>query len=164
MRREGADYHRRTVCGQHDAGEGLMKTFLGMEVEQLGKVIRLHLDSYIQDVLAEYKAFIKRALRPRKVLMSPELVITNEDCPITLDPRKQKDCRSFIAKVQFAASWIRFDTSFAVSTLARFCASSGPSHSAALHHLMEYLGGFPLCERALADGQPRSLDLPASVG
>ncbi len=40
-----------------------METFLGMEVEQPGKVIRLHLDSYIQEVLTEYKAFIKKALR-----------------------------------------------------------------------------------------------------
>jgi hypothetical protein len=38
---------------------------------------------------------------------------------------------------------INFDTSFAVSTLARFCASAGPSHWAALHHLMEHLEGFP---------------------
>ena len=27
-----------------------METFLGMEVEQPGKVIKLHLDSYIQEV------------------------------------------------------------------------------------------------------------------
>ena len=124
-------------------GGGLMETFLGMEVEQPGKVIRLHLDSYIQEVLTEYKDYIKKALRPKKVPMSPGLVLNNEDCPITPDPRKQKYYRSFIAKLQFAASWIRFDTSFTVSTLARFCASAGPSHWAALHHLMEYLEGFP---------------------
>jgi hypothetical protein len=29
-----------------------------------------------------------------------------------------------VVKLQFAASWIRFDTSFSVSTLARFCASA----------------------------------------
>ncbi len=75
--------------------------------------------------------------------MSPGLVLKNEDCTITPDPRKQKYYRSFIAKLQFAASWIRFDTCFAVSTLARFCASAGPSHWAALHHLMENLEGFP---------------------
>jgi hypothetical protein len=75
--------------------------------------------------------------------MTPGIVLNNEDCPITPDPRKQKYYRSFIAKLQFAASWIRFDISFTVSTLARFCASAGPSHWAALHHLMEYLEGFP---------------------
>ncbi len=42
-----------------------METFLGMEVEQPRKVIRLHLDSYIQDVLTKYKAFFKKALRPK---------------------------------------------------------------------------------------------------
>ena len=34
-------------------GGGLMETFLGMEVEQPGKVIKLHLDSYIQEVLKD---------------------------------------------------------------------------------------------------------------
>jgi hypothetical protein len=33
-------------------GGGLMETFLDMEVEQPDKVIRLHLDSYIQEVLS----------------------------------------------------------------------------------------------------------------
>jgi hypothetical protein len=40
-----------------------METFLGMEVEQPGKVIKLHLDTYIQEVLAEYKENIKKTLR-----------------------------------------------------------------------------------------------------
>ncbi len=65
-----------------------------MEVEQPGKVIRLHLDSYIQEVLAEHKAYIKKALRTKEVPMYPALVLTNEDCSITPDPRKQKYYRS----------------------------------------------------------------------
>ncbi len=39
--------------------------------------------------------------------------------------------------------WIRFDVSFSVWTLARFCASAGPSHWAALQHLIEHLEGSP---------------------
>ncbi len=124
-------------------GGGLTETFLGMEVEQPGKVIKLHHDSYIQEVLTEYKENIKRSLRPKRVQMSPGLVLDNDDCPVTPDPRKQKHCRSFVAKLQFAASWIRFDLSYAASTLDRFCGSAGPSQLAALHHLMEYLEGFP---------------------
>jgi hypothetical protein len=124
-------------------GGGLMETFLGMEVEQPGKVIKLHLDSYIQEVLKDYKEYIKKSLRPKRVPMSPGLVLDNEDCPDLPDPRKQKYYRSFVAKLQFAASWIRFDIAFSVSSLARFCASAGPSHWAALHHMMEYLEGFP---------------------
>ena len=124
-------------------GGGLMETFLGMEVEQPGKVIRMHLDTYIQTVLDEYKEYIKKALRTKRVPMSPGIVLNNEDCPDLPDPRKQKYFRSFIAKLQFAASWVRFDISYTVSSLARFCAYAGPSHWAALHHLMEYLAGFP---------------------
>jgi hypothetical protein len=62
-------------------------------------VIMLHLDSYIQEVLTEYKAYIKKALRPKRVPMSPGIVLNNEDCPVTPDPRKQKYYRSFIAKL-----------------------------------------------------------------
>jgi hypothetical protein len=47
-------------------GGGLMETFLGMEVEQPGKVISLHLDSHVQEVLTECKAYIKKALRPMR--------------------------------------------------------------------------------------------------
>ena len=36
-------------------GGGLMETFLGIEVKQPCKVIMLHLDSYIQEVLKDYK-------------------------------------------------------------------------------------------------------------
>ncbi len=58
-----------------------METFLGMEVEQPGKVIKLHLDSYIQEVLKDCKEYIKESLRPKRVLMSPGLVLDNTDCP-----------------------------------------------------------------------------------
>jgi hypothetical protein len=79
-------------------GGGLMETFLGMEVEQPGKVIKLHLDSYIQEVLKDYKEYVKKSLRPKRVPMSPGLVLDNEDCPDPPDPRKQKFYRSFTAK------------------------------------------------------------------
>jgi hypothetical protein len=46
---------------------------------------------------------------------------------------------AIIAEVQFAATCVRFDFSFAVARLARFCASEGISHWATLHHVMEYL-------------------------
>ncbi len=126
-------------------GGGVMEPFLGMEVEQPGKVIKLHLDhdSYVQKVLAKYKAYIKKAFRQKRAPMTPGIVLTNENCPILSDPHKQKYYRSFIAKLQFAASWIRFVTLFTVSTLDRFCASAGPSHWEALHHLMEYHEAFP---------------------
>jgi hypothetical protein len=42
-------------------GRGLIETFLGMEVEQPCRVIRLHLDSYIQEILTEFKVYIKKA-------------------------------------------------------------------------------------------------------
>ncbi len=57
-------------------GGGLMESFIGMGMEQLGKVIRLHLDKYIQYVLDEFQEFIKKSLRSKR--------------PTIPDPRKQK--------------------------------------------------------------------------
>ncbi len=124
-------------------GGGLMKTLLEMEVEQSGNTIKLHLDCYIQQVLAEYKAYIKKVLRPKKVPISPGVILNPEDVPELPDQRKQKYYRSFVAKLQFAATWVCIDIEFTVSQLARFCASAGVLQWAALHHLMEYLEGNP---------------------
>jgi hypothetical protein len=115
-------------------GGGFMKTFLGMEIEQSNRSIKLHLDHYVREMLNEYKTYIKKSLRPKRVPFSPGVVLRPEDSPTLPDPSKQKFYRSFVAKLQFAASWIRFDISFAVSQLARFCASAGSTHWAALHH------------------------------
>ena len=71
--------------------------------------------------------------------ISPGVAFKAKDVPELPDPLKQKYYRSFVAKLQFAATWIRSDISFAVSQLARFCTSAGTAQWAALHHLMEYL-------------------------
>ena len=47
-------------------GGGKMETFLGMAVEQKNKSIKIHLESYIKDVLTEYSAYIKKSLRLRR--------------------------------------------------------------------------------------------------
>jgi hypothetical protein len=84
---------RRRVSGRLElyqkdfeiTGGSFMETFLGMEVEQLGKAMKLHLDSCIQSLLAEYKEFLKKSLRPKRVPMSPGLELNNEDCQTFLD-------------------------------------------------------------------------------
>jgi hypothetical protein len=93
--------------------------------------------------LDEYKAFRTKSLLPKLVPIQPGLLLVKDDCPILPDPRKQKFYRSFIAKLQFAATWIHFNISFSVAQLARFCASPGKIHCAALHHLMVYLEAHP---------------------
>ncbi len=84
-----------------------------------------------------------KAIRHKKVPIAPNVVLKPGDTPDLPDSRKQKFYSSFVAKLQFAATWVRFDIAFAVSQLARFCASAGSSHWSALHHLMEYLAGTP---------------------
>ncbi len=48
-----------------------------------------------------------------------------------------------MTKLQFSASWIRFDIFFVVSQRVLFLSSAGTTLWAALHHLMEYLERFP---------------------
>jgi hypothetical protein len=71
-------------------GGGLMETFLGMQVEQSKKAISLHLDNYIRELLDEYKAYATKSLRPKLTPIQPGLVLSQEDCPIVPDARKQK--------------------------------------------------------------------------
>ena len=121
-----------------------MKTFLGMQVEQSALSIKIHLDHYIKEVVAEHAEYIRKAIRPKKVQVALNVVLRPEDTPDHLpDPSKQKFYHSFVAKLQLEATWLRFNIAFAVSQLARFWASAGSSHWAALHHLMEYLAGTP---------------------
>jgi hypothetical protein len=112
-----------------------------MEIEQDKKTIKLHLDHYVHEMLTEYKDYIKESIDPSVFVfpISPGVIL----CPEVLDPAKQKHYRSFVAKLQFAASWIRFNISFVVSQLAQFCASAGTPKWSALRHVMEYLEGFP---------------------
>jgi hypothetical protein len=60
----------------------------------------------------EYKDYIKKSRRPKRVQISPGVILCPEDCPEVPDQTKQKYYRSVVAKLQFAASWIRFDISF----------------------------------------------------
>jgi hypothetical protein len=99
---------------------GKMETFLGMVAEQNDKSIKI-LDNYVKEVIAEYSGYIKKSLRPKKVQISPGVAFKAEDIPELPYLTKQKYYRSFVAKLQFAATWIRtirFDISFAVSQLA----------------------------------------------
>ena len=139
-------------------GGDLMTSFLGMEVEQDKGEIRLHLDTYIQEMLNEYQAYIKKDLKPKKVPMQPGVILTNDDCPEFPDPREQTMYQSFLAKAQFAAQWIRYDAAYTTSQLARFCASAGVSHWAALHHLMGYLKHTSSFKLTYRSGKGHGLD------
>ena len=107
-------------------GGDLMQSFLGLEVEQLDCYIKLHLDTYIEEFIAEYQLIRPKFLKLKTVPMSQRLVLETNDCPGAPDPFLQKQYLSITAKVQFATHWIRFDISYAAAQLARFCASAGP--------------------------------------
>ena len=123
--------------------EDAMSTFLGMEIEHNKENLAIHLDTYIRETLAEYKAAVTKFLKQKQVQMHPGVMLELEDCRESPDPVRQKIFRSFTAKLQFAATWVRCNIAFTASQLARFCASAGPSHWAALHHVMGYLEANP---------------------
>ena len=96
-----------------------MSTFLGMEVEHNKENLTIHLDTYIQETLAEYKAAVTKFLKPikpKQVPMKPEIMLELEDCPESPDPVRQKLYRSFTAKLQFA-TWVQCDIVFTASQL-----------------------------------------------
>ena len=135
-----------------------MESFLGLEVEQCKDGISLHLDTYIQELVDEYRLMHRKFIKPKKVPMSPGVVLDGTDCPEMPDPVKQKQYRSMVAKVQFAAYWTRFDISYTTAQLARFCASAGPSHWAALTHLIGYLIQRPSLKITYWNGANGGLD------
>ena len=86
-----------------------METFLGMVLEQTVKSIIIHLDNYVNEVVAEYSEYTKKALVPISLGVAFKARRRRPELP---DPLKEKDYRSFMAKFQIAATWIRFDISF----------------------------------------------------
>jgi hypothetical protein len=97
-----------------------MTSFLGMEAEwrQDDTLIRLHLDTFIQEIFEEYKSTIKKFLKPKQVPMQPRVVLEHDDCSENPDPREQKINWSLSTKLQFAGAWVRCDISFPASQLA----------------------------------------------
>jgi hypothetical protein len=135
-----------------------LTSFLGMEIEQGQEGIDIHLDTYIQETIEEYQKYVKTALKPKKVLMQPGVMLDSLDCPEVPDPLEQKIYRSITAKLQFGSTWVRCDTAYPTSQLARFCASAGRSHWAALHHLMGYLSANPSFKLHFRAGGSSRLD------
>ena len=94
------------------------------------------------------KSFIGLVVNSRRakhlfIWMQPGYVLTSEDVPEFPDKKRQAFYSSMVALLQFGATWVRFDISYTIGHLARFCALAGASHTAALHHPMEYLHKHP---------------------
>jgi hypothetical protein len=48
-------------------GGEVMSTFLGLQVDHANEEIPMHMDNYVQGILDEYKALIRKTLRPKKL-------------------------------------------------------------------------------------------------
>ena len=137
-----------------------MSTFLGLQVAHINSEIHLHMDNYVDTALKEYKSFVRRTLRPKKLPNAPNHQLTMDDIPEHQDPQA-KFYRSFVMKLQYVATWVRFDISFTASQLARHVASPGPTHWAALHHVMGYLECYPSLQLVYRRGPRTGKELVA---
>jgi hypothetical protein len=75
-----------------------MTTFLGLEVEQDKGQIRLHLNTYVNELLEDYKAYIKRNLEPEKVPLQPGVVLTKDNAPETQIQKNRKNIDHLLQK------------------------------------------------------------------
>ncbi len=57
-------------------------------------------------------------MRANKIPMQPGALLTNDDCPKFPDPLEQRMYLSLLAKAQFAAQLIWYDTSYTISQLS----------------------------------------------
>jgi hypothetical protein len=116
-----------------------METFIGLQFIQSDTSIRINLDYCIEAILEEYQKLDARVLRGKQTPVQSGVLLSKDDSPAVPDPKRQSIYRSLVAKLQFAATWVRYDIANAVAQLGRFCASAGPTHWTALRHLMCYL-------------------------
>ena len=124
-----------------------MESFIGLDVEQSRSKISLHLNSYIQETLDIYEEHPDDQAEATPMQQGNVQVLTSADVPVEPEKHKQAFYRSMVALLQFAGTWVRFNISYTVGQLTHFCASAGSSHSAALHHLVEYLRKHPSFNR-----------------
>ena len=67
-----------------------MSSSLGMEIEHNKRNLTIHLDTYIREIMAEYKATVTMFLKPKQVQMQPWIMLEFEDCQESPDPVRQK--------------------------------------------------------------------------
>ena len=99
-----------------------MESFIGLDVEQTTSKISLHLDVYVRETLNIYKVHHghpgTQMLRPKSTPMQPGNVLTSsEDIPEEPNKKRQAFYRSMVARLQFAATWVRFDISYTVGIM-----------------------------------------------
>jgi hypothetical protein len=63
-----------------------IESFLGLEVEQGDEGISLHLDTYVKELIEEYKLIHRKFVKPKTLPMQPAVVLESTDCPELPDP------------------------------------------------------------------------------
>ena len=131
---------------------GTVNDFLGMQVDydRVGGVLTLNQDAAVTNLLATFEA---NGCVPKRRVTTPlqvdvRLSAPNEDeleAKAEFErqhPKNHKELRPYqsgVGSLMHLACSTRPDISFAVSQLARFMSSYGPTHCAQLYHVIAYL-------------------------
>jgi hypothetical protein len=81
-------------------GGSQMKTFLGMQVEQTARSIKIHFDHYIKAVMVEYAEYIRKAIQPKKKFQSLRMSFSSQKTPLIF--------RISANRISIALSWQSF--------------------------------------------------------
>ena len=87
-------------------GGKLMNTFLGLQVDHGNDEIHMHMDTYVHNVLDEYKTFARKTLRPKKLPIAPNYQLPASDADQKLMDKDPKFFRAFVMKLQYVAIWV----------------------------------------------------------
>jgi hypothetical protein len=114
---------------------------VGITRDRESHTIRLHQRQFILDILEHYGM---SDCHPVLTPMAPGTVLTKQMGPQTPEEvqfMKNVPYLSAIGSLQYLATMTRPDIAYTVSYLARFNSNPGPSHWAAVKHLLRYCKG-----------------------
>jgi hypothetical protein len=119
--------------------EGEASFFLGMQIEKTGQGLKIHQDSYVQQMFTKYNLIdIRPTKAPLDVLKKLQ---TNPNH--TASDSFRHEYMSKIGSLNYLASKTRPDISYAISLLSRFSKNPTQEHMDGVTHVFSYIAGTP---------------------
>ncbi|KAM9909295.1 hypothetical protein OXX69_005557 [Metschnikowia pulcherrima] len=115
---------------------GIVKKFLGINVEITSTHTKIHLGDYIKSMLENcgFDKIQHVSIPASKVSLDTEVADEEDHCD-------ESEYRSIVGKLLYAANTERFDIGFIVSKLSRYLISPKYKHLEAAQRVLRYLKG-----------------------